>query len=240
MGITSLKIICDILWKIYSAHGQIGLVFAMLLLSACIQNIETEPSPLYSKELNIVENTVPYSFTGEVARGQKFEKVLPNGLVFNLIPTEYANMGWMGWDIHIGPALESAQNYAGIATLPFRGTNTLHILGWHFRNADNTGPNDGSVNAPQEKRGFNFVLREADYEIASEAVECIMWPPLCEDMDMQTAIDLHQSVPTMGGILWVTELELGNLISGEQAWIEYMEFEVELNLPADWENDLQE
>ena len=234
MKFTSLKIICGILRKNCSAHGQIGLVFAVLLLSACIHTTETEQARLYSRESNIIENTVPYSFTGEIVRGQKFEKALPNGLVFNLIPEEYAEVGWMGWVIHIGPASESSQNYAGIATPPFRGMNTLQILGWHFRNEDNTGPNDGSVNAPQEERGFNFVLHEVDYQVASEAVECIMWPSLCEDMDVQAAIDLHQSVPMTGGTLWVTELEIGNLKPGEQAWIEYMEFEVELDLPADW------
>lgn len=190
---------------------------------------------MYSQELNIIDNTVPYSFIGEVARGQRFEKALPNGLVFNLIPEEYAYVGWMGWNIEIRPLSESSQNYAGIATVPFRGTNALQILGWHFRNIDNTGPNDGSVNAPQEERRFRFVLHEVDYQVASEAVECIMWPPLCEEMDVQAAIDLHQSVPVATGTLWVTRLELGNLEPGEQAWIEYMEFEVKLDLPAGWE-----
>jgi hypothetical protein len=34
--------------------------------------------------------------------------------------------------------------------------NPREIEGWQFRNADNTGPNDGSVNAPQELREFIF------------------------------------------------------------------------------------
>ena len=34
--------------------------------------------------------------------------------------------------------------------------NAREIEGWHFRNAANTGPNDGSVNAPQELREFIF------------------------------------------------------------------------------------
>jgi hypothetical protein len=29
-------------------------------------------------------------------------------------------------------------------------------LGWQFRNAQNTGPNDGSVNEPQQLREFIF------------------------------------------------------------------------------------
>ena len=42
-------------------------------------------------------------------------------------------------------------------TPPFHGpANPRDIEGWHFRNADNTGPNEGSVNAPQALRLFNF------------------------------------------------------------------------------------
>ncbi len=233
---TDLKLICDIFWKNYSIYGQFGLVIlAMFLLSACIPNTETEQTRSYAQESNIIENTDPYFFKGEIVRGEKFEKVLPNGLVFALLPEEYVETGWMGWTVHIGPSSDSSQNYAGIATPPFRGTNTLQILGWHFRNVDNTGPNDGSVNAPQEERGFGFVLREEDYQIASDAVECIMWPSLCEDMDVQAAIDLHQSVSMGTGTLQITSLELGNLKQGEQAWIEYMEFEVEIDLLTDLE-----
>ena len=44
--------------------------------------------------------------------------------------------------------------------------NPQYLDGWHFRNAANTGPNDGSVNAPQTRREFFFspeVGRSLDY-----------------------------------------------------------------------------
>ena len=44
--------------------------------------------------------------------------------------------------------------------------NPRYLEGWHFRNADNTGPNDGSINAPQAVRQFIFspeVGRTLDY-----------------------------------------------------------------------------
>jgi hypothetical protein len=44
--------------------------------------------------------------------------------------------------------------------------NPREIEGWHFRNTANTGPNHGSVNAPQELREFIFspeVGRGIDY-----------------------------------------------------------------------------
>lgn len=35
-------------------------------------------------------------------------------------------------------------------------TNPLNLAGWHFRNRENTGPNLGDVNAPQNERRFTF------------------------------------------------------------------------------------
>ena len=37
--------------------------------------------------------------------------------------------------------------------------NPREIDGWHFRNAQNNGPNDGSVNAPRRFREFIFSPR---------------------------------------------------------------------------------
>ena len=45
--------------------------------------------------------------------------------------------------------------------------NPRYLEGWHFRNASNTGPNDGSVNAPQQEREFYFspeVGRSLEYD----------------------------------------------------------------------------
>lgn len=212
------------------------IVFALLFLTGCTSHSKTEQKLSNSQEFVATKNPVPYSFTGQVSRGEKFEKTLPGNLVFALLPTTYAEIGWVGWNIHLGSSSESSHNYAGVVTLPLRGTNDLQIIGWHFRNEDNTGPNDGSIYAPQEERFFSYILNEENYQIASDAVECIMWPLLCEEMDTHEAIDLHQSVPTMGGRLLITNLELGNLEPGRQPWIEYMEFEVELNLPTELEN----
>jgi hypothetical protein len=215
-------------------NAWFGFVITIVCLSSCSSNEEAKQAQPQSHKLDFSERTVLYSFIGEVLRGEKFEKALPNDLGFILEPTPYAEEGWVGWTVFVGPASEPFNNYAGIATPPFRGLNGLEILGWHFRNADNTAPNDGSVNAPQEERLFSFVLNDTDYQIASETVECIMWPPLCENMDISEAIDLHQSVPKASGRLLVTQLALGNLKPGKRAWIENMEFKVELELPASW------
>lgn len=211
------------------AFYQVGLSVLLFVLVACTNNVEVEQS---LAETPTPDNTI-YAFTGSVSRGEKFEHVLPNGLIFSLIPTEYAELGWMGWIIQIESSSKSGHDYSGIVTPPFRGVNALQIIGWHFRNADNTGPNDGSVNAPQEERNFLFVTDEEAYQMASDAGECIMWPYLCEDSNVQEAISTLEGMPKSDGTLLITELELGNLIPEQQAWIEQMAFEVEIRWSAD-------
>ncbi len=211
------------------AFYQVGLFILLIALMACTSNIEVEQTPAAPP----TPDNSTYSFTGSVNRGERFEHVLPNGLVFSLIPTEYAELGWVGWMIQIAPPTEPDHNYAGVVTPPFRGVNALQIIGWHFRNADNTGPNEGSVNAPQEKRDFLFVTNEGDYQMAFSAVDCIMHPSQCEDMDNREAFAIHENIPKSEGTLLITELELGNLIPEQQAWIEHMAFEVEIRWSAE-------
>ena len=103
------------------------------------------------------------------------------------------------------------------------------IVGWNFRNADNTGENDGSVNAPQEIREFNFVLTRKDYETERNAWRCLMWGLDCP---IGTEPDKPGEIPMSRGILTITDLQLGNLIPHDEAWIETMSFEVKIYLPA--------
>lgn len=169
-----------------------------------------------------------YIFTGQVWRGQTFDKNLPQGFYFQLSPLEYAYVGWIGWQISISNKFYPDHDFASVATPPFRGMNALSIEGWHFRNKNNSAPNDGSLNAPQRVRPFHFVLNEENYQRASDLLKCILWP--CTDLDILDAIEMHQTIPIASGELTITQLELGNLVVGELAWIEYMEFEVKLEL----------
>lgn len=54
-----------------------------------------------------------------------------------------------------------------IPNTPIRGlADPRELYGWHFRNAANTGPNLGDVNAPQQERRFVF-MRPGDRDTAS-------------------------------------------------------------------------
>jgi hypothetical protein len=113
------------------------------------------------------------TFSGEVLKGRSFEKTIRANLFFRLVPQE------LGWTILIGSKADAANNFCGVVTPPYRGINALQIEGWHFRNSDNTGPNDAgpkNVNAPQELREFYFVLSEADYRNAMDALQIMLWP----------------------------------------------------------------
>ncbi|KMK65341.1 hypothetical protein [Puniceibacterium sp. IMCC21224] len=68
---------------------------------------------------------------------------------FSLVPTDY------GWQIQM---LDRDGAELPVFAAPLRPVeiNPLNIAGWHFRNRDNTGPNNGDVNAPQHQRRFVF------------------------------------------------------------------------------------
>ncbi len=85
------------------------------------------------------------SFVAEVAGSHGFERRLASGWTFALVSAD------KGWDLRLFDG-EGRDLTAG--TPPLRGPNARELYGWHFRNADNSGPNDGSVNAPQGLRVF--------------------------------------------------------------------------------------
>ncbi|MBI1394234.1 MAG: hypothetical protein GC152_16005 [Alphaproteobacteria bacterium] len=93
----------------------------------------------------LTPNEFPF-VAGEQSLFQTFE----NGWTFALMSTEN------GWAVRVfeNPQIGMAVDLTSL-TPPHGGApNPRDIEGWHFRNADNTAPNDGSVNAPQSLRAF--------------------------------------------------------------------------------------
>jgi hypothetical protein len=141
-----------------------------------------------------------------------------------------------GWDIWIGNKQRPNNSYCGIVTPPFHGINALYIEGWHFRNSDNSGPNEAgekNVNAPQEEREFQFVTNESDYKKASEALDKIVYPYIYSEKEVDAAKKEFNEIKKGEGLLKIEKMELGNLIIGEQAWFNKMEFQVWLKLPME-------
>ena len=95
--------------------------------------------------------------------------------------------------------------------------NPREIEGWHFRNAANTGPNDGSVNAPRTVRGFIFspeVGRTIEYNGSNTTEEEVA------------------RVEAFGqGTLTILDYDLSPPAPGERARFERLKFVVCLSWP---------
>jgi len=84
-----------------------------------------------------------------IMAGERFAERFGPGWVFALEPVEH------GWVMRVYEHDTPDAVDLTALTPPLRmAPNPRDILGWHFRNADNTGPNRGEVNAPQEIRAF--------------------------------------------------------------------------------------
>lgn len=140
-----------------------------------------------------------YSFTGRVKQGESFSKSA-GGYTFRLSPAEY------GWDIEV---VQGKRRHLESVTQAAPGeTNPIHIAGWHFRNAANTGPNAGDVAAPEQMRKFYFATRA----------------PRCAERDPS----VHSG--SGRGEMEITDLGLSGLEAGRKARITWMEFAVALRL----------
>jgi hypothetical protein len=149
-------------------------------------------------------------------------------LSFRLIPEK------LGWVISVGGNTARENNYCGVVTPPYRGINTIHIEGWHFRNADNSGPNEPgrkNVNAPQKVREFYFVLDDGDYQKAFDALQILLWPSSSSKQQVDQAQNVHVKLLKGSGKLTIRDLKLNSLEAGKQAGIDAMTFDVELALP---------
>lgn len=170
------------------------------------------------------------SFQGEVQRGDTIVHRFSHDDIiyeFRLDPVSH------GWQIWIGDPARRDRNYVTVSTPPFRGINPAKIEGWHFRNADNSGPNEpgpGNVNAPQKKRWFAFAPDAASHRAAAEALEILLWPDGNDTAEVNAAKEQFQKFPKTGGLLQIEALKFGNLTANERAWIERMAFSVTIDL----------
>jgi len=173
----------------------------------------------------------PMDLRGEISRGETMiHRFDHNGAQYELRLLPAGG----GWTIWIGDPAHRDHNYVAVATPPFRGINPATIEGWHFRNLDNSGPNEpggGNVNAPQTERHFFFVLDESGYQKAQEALELVLRPGGHPEAEIKNAEQRLAALPHGEGTLLIDALELGNLTPGEKAHIERMAFHVTLQLP---------
>ena len=168
----------------------------------------------------------PFVFSGTVLRGEDLRQELPDGLVFAL---EFIDYGPEGWSVRIFDPASPGDNFCAVVTPPYRGINALQIFAWHFFDQDCTGPNDGSVNAPGEERGFSFVTDKPTYDRAFSLLSTMLWPGTPEEAE--EAAGEHDLIPREEGRLIIDDLETGSIPGTDSVWIERMDFTVELFIP---------
>jgi len=143
--------------------------------------------------------------SGLIVAGDSFAQPFANRFIFHLSPIE------KGWEIVIREA-DREENLARLTPPWHFVPNPRHIEGWHFRNVDNTAPNDGSVNAPQRVREFVFspeVGRTIEY------------------LGSATPDTIVARVAEFGrGRLVILDYELTPPLEGERAAFLWMKFEV--------------
>jgi hypothetical protein len=179
-----------------------------------------------SQTRNSKPKCAPVRFSGEVARDEKYVHALPDNLEFRLLPSRE------GWSIAIGRPGDRSEDYVGITTPPYHGTNPVFIEAWHFRNADNTGPNEGQVEAPADIRDFSFVLSRAQFKKFYDALD--VWSGSdagATEKQRDAATKFLLDAPRRHGTLTIMEMKLGGLAKGTRPWFESMKFNVDLCFP---------
>jgi hypothetical protein len=177
-----------------------------------------------------VENPPLFAAEGDVVRGKDFEARIDASRVFRLKAFSE------GWVIEVTD--DKGNNYCSVVTPPYRGTNHLEIFGWHFRNADNTGPNapgEKNVNAPGEHREFRCLATAADAAAASRALDVVLrGEKTAAWRESDEAYQLHGRfvAEAQRGTLSMSRLALGSLGAGRRPWIASMHFRFELRPPG--------
>lgn len=154
------------------------------------------------------------TFTAEVNAGQPFSRRFGERFELLLVPVA------CGWRLEVRE--EGRDEDLARLTPPFHFVpNDREIEGWHFRNTDNTGPNEPgekNVNAPGPVRRFIFSPEVGATVGAGQAAI--------------TEGDIERVAAFGQGRLEILDYRLTNLEPGEQAAFEWVRFTVALSYPA--------
>lgn len=182
----------------------------LMPLAAAAQSCEPTPEMHAVRITGAPAQGSPVDGFPQVAGDNSFYQVLGNGWVFALMRAE------TGWSIRVFEE-EPIGDSVDLTSLtpPLRGApNPRDIYGWHFRNADNTAPNDGSVNAPQGMRAF------------------VISPGLQGTSGMRLSDGPQEPGPDAGiGWLKIIDYGLANPVPGSQARMNYLKFDACLSWP---------
>jgi hypothetical protein len=166
-------------------------------------------------------------FSGEVTRGQQFEKRTGSRLIFRLEPDAGDDSGW---SIRLAPESEPSPasiDCIGSVSQPLYGSNKLSIE-----------PSGGSlINGHviwfSDSREFYFTRNPADCKAAWDLANAANYPSKLTDEQREEASEKLFRIPTGHGVLRILDSKV-KAGAGQQTLqaIEWMKFDVELNFSA--------
>jgi hypothetical protein len=156
----------------------------------------------------------------EVSGARAFRESFGPGWTFALVPAAH------GWNIRV---FDRAGMDLSQLTPPWRGTpNPREIYGWHFRNAANTGPNTGDVNAPQKRRAFLISPAVSGTGGFKPSVDA----PPADTSGNRGLADSSVSHDEGRGVLTILDYDLADVSPGQKARMIRLKFSVCMNWPA--------
>ena len=155
---------------------------------------------------------------GQVNAGKRYHRNFGPSFTFSLEPIE---TGWIVSVQYRGRAEDIARLTPPWHFVP----NPRYIEGWHFRNQDNTGPNEGSVNAPQGVREFVF---------SPEVGQSIDGPKATAQ---PTAEEMKRVFEFGSGELRILDYSLSDLEPGKRARMVRLKFQVCVSWPKDFKGE---
>jgi len=179
-----------------------------------------------------------FSIAGEIAAGETFKHAIGAELSFQLEPSGAVGEG--GWTFEIGPTAQRMKadyqpefsQYIYALTPPYRFGNTRYVDTSYGTNA-----RDAVADTP---RPFWFLVRRNDGEIASAALNQVLWPQQ-DDAAQDHGLAVLAALPRGQGRFYILDSRItpGTAVSfsGDEradayGAIHWLKFRVDLIVPA--------
>jgi hypothetical protein len=209
----------------------LGSASLALMCTACNKTQSAPQSPVQQNVGSVVPTAFAQPgfasarFSGEVRRGQKFEKSFAANMIFRLEP--YAGSD-SGWSIRIVPgadAASEAMDCIGAIEEPTHGDTKLVI----------EPPGDsGGETASWKKRDFLFIGNAADCKTAWQLMNEANYGTKLSDKEREEASTKLGKIPTQHGAFRIVEVRLGpREAANEHGSIELLKFEAEFGASTD-------
>jgi len=163
------------------------------------------------------------TFQGHVKHDQLYTQKVAQGFVFYLKP------GNGGWDLGMTNEEDETykRNFSVPVALPTHGLTSIDVWGVTFSDGSSDKEISGDSENPVAVRSFDFVLYTDDYIAIANNYIC--WR---DGNDCPANWKGISDTETSRGYFAITNLKFGTYKENEIAWIDSLDFEVKIYLPA--------